>query len=299
MLLAVLMGGQARGRPLDPPRQARGREVVECPEVRVEYESKQKQLAEKICLEAEEIRRRVIKDLGLVAEGKIRVRLYASSAEFRKAVGAEKGSLTVGIAYSSGDYLEMDASGLLESPRKVLAHEITHVLLGQHLGSKIETLPLWLNEGLAQVESGPLPLSAREALWEAASRGSLPALSSLEGEFPDEEEAKGLAYVQSEAAVEFLRDRYGKEAISKLLGLLREGKGFDEAFSEAMGTTFPEFAGEWEELLNRRPLWEVLFRGGAPYIIWAVAALLVVYGFLRLRRRGRAKMKEWEEEERG
>ena len=270
--------------------------TIEGTAIRVEYESKQEALARAVCSEGADVRRRVVDDLGLKAEGEIGIRLYSSSPAFREAIGAQKGEIIVGIAHSHGDFIEMDASGLLESPHQILAHEITHILLQQDLRRNVESLPLWMNEGLAQMEAGPLPVDAKEQLYEIASQGRLPSLDSLAEAFPEQEQGASLAYLQSQAAVEFLRDRYGIDSLRRLLGLLRDGKGFQDSFQEATGVAFPQFQSEWEELLRHRSPWELLFRGGAPFGIWAAAALLVIYGFLRLRRRWKRKIREWERE---
>ena len=104
-----------------------------------------------------------------------------------------------------------------------LPHELTHILLFERMGNAYQSLPGWLNEGLAVMqEQNPDPLYAL-ALDEALQQGAILPLESLCAEFPYDGDTAALAYAESHAFVTYLRDMYGMGGILRLLDAYQEG----------------------------------------------------------------------------
>ncbi len=99
--------------------------------------------------------------------------------------------------------------------RRILKHELTHSFVHQATQGRC---PVWFNEGLAQLEEGATTASQGTQLSRAFAEGHALPLSALEAPFYKLSAAQaGLAYAESLAALEFIRDRYGMGEIRRLL----------------------------------------------------------------------------------
>lgn len=107
--------------------------------------------------------------------------------------------------------------------RRRLYHEYVHVVV-HHLAK--ENVPWWLNEGLAEVLSAELSEAELELLRRARQQDALFHLSDLSDSQLDSQEVGALtvAYNQSHATVEFLKQRFGTRNFANLLAALAEGE---------------------------------------------------------------------------
>lgn len=110
-----------------------------------------------------------------------------------------------------------------EELRRRLYHEYVHVVV-HHLAKN--NVPWWLNEGLAETFSSDLKDSEIKLLQRARKSDSLFRLSDLSESQLDERQvaALTLAYKQSHATVEFLKQRFGTRRFATLLAALAEGE---------------------------------------------------------------------------
>jgi tetratricopeptide (TPR) repeat protein len=101
---------------------------------------------------------------------------------------------------------------------RVLKHELTHSFVRQ---ITLGRCPTWFNEGLAQLEEGSTTAALGSQLARAFAAGKIPAYTSMEGSFinlpPDQ---VALAYAESLAALEYLRDTLGMGEVRRMLKLL-------------------------------------------------------------------------------
>ena len=122
-----------------------------------------------------------------------------------------------------------DLSEVTPQLETVLKHELTH----SFVHTIVPNCPVWLNEGLAQLEEGKsfttLPPNMRTKL---AKTETVP-LHDLEGAFTgmNGDQAR-LAYAKSLAATEYLRESYGLPGVRRLLDELAEGKEMELALRE-------------------------------------------------------------------
>lgn len=181
---------------------------------------------------------------------------------------------------------------------ETLRHEMTHLMVHHHVGRKI---PSWLDEGLAQWVSGGLGelLSPRKKslLRQAVLSGRLIRIQALSDGFPTDERDFRLAYAQSESIVTFIIGRYGLEAVLSVLDHLKAGDEWEAAIERGLGASFAEVEGQWLAKLQKERSWFLLL---SPYlfeILFAMAAVALVVGFLRAYLRKRAYFRNQEEEE--
>jgi tetratricopeptide (TPR) repeat protein len=130
----------------------------------------------------------------------------------------------------------------------VLKHELTHTFVH----ALDPNCPLWLNEGLAQLEEGKSASTFPPPVLKQLIKADAVALHDLEGSFTglNAEQAK-LAYAKSLAATEFLRDTYGMPGVHRLLTMLAEGKGTEPALRELTDDAYDGLERELRTYLTR------------------------------------------------
>jgi hypothetical protein len=139
----------------------------------------------------------------------------------------------------------------------LITHEMTHAfafdLIPRGLGYGIQqrSIPLWVDEGLADYFRGlwePLDLMM---IRDAALTDKVPKLSKVEFEAF----SGRLVYNMGHACFEFMEARYGKEGIRQFLYTLRKGilgGGPEELFKQAFRTTPEEFDNAFDKWLKER-----------------------------------------------
>ena len=120
----------------------------------------------------------------------------------------------------------------------ILAHELSHVHLGQHRGHYTMAIPVWFHEGLASYAAlgGGADLVTDADAWAAATRAHF---------LPDEEHLpwqRRMAHTWNlpvsifyRQALLFVRDLHARDpgAFLRLLRSLEAGADFDAAFAQA------------------------------------------------------------------
>ncbi len=106
---------------------------------------------------------------------------------------------------------------------RVLRHELVHIF---NLEQTRFQVPHWFTEGLAVVnENYPRPQQWNQLLLERVPSGELMNLDDIDLGFirPRTQDTWHLAYCQSQLYVEYLKDKYGPQAIGALLTAFRDG----------------------------------------------------------------------------
>ena len=115
---------------------------------------------------------------------------------------------------------------------RILKHELTHSFINQMTRGRC---PTWLNEGVAQMEE-PRSVGSEAhqlALIYRANR-NVP-LNQLEGGFTSYSGiAASMAYLESLAAVEYIRDIYSMSSVSMVLKRIGEGMSTEAALRAAI-----------------------------------------------------------------
>jgi hypothetical protein len=187
------------------------------------------------------------------------------------------------------------SSFLRPNMERVLIHEMSHVAL--HRAVDGQPVPRWFTEGVAIHQAGEHSLARIRTLWDGTLRGDLVPLSRLSRAFPARHDEVNLAYAQSADLVRRMLDGEGDRVrFGRLIAKLREGTPFAQAFHGAYGVTLERFEQRWiGELRHRFGRWPSLLMGLTG--VWALAAGLLVVGYVRTRRRHRATLRRWAIEE--
>ena len=238
------------------------------------------------------------KELGKMFSWSLDIRpqvvLVKNTLAFRKLARNE---LFVAFAVPAKSLIVIDYSRMNQHPfslRITFKHELCHLLLHRHIENR--HLARWLEEGICQWASDGIG----EIFFDKSSSGLDAAIMTdrvlplrrLANTFPRDKPSLMLAYEQSKSLVNYIDRKYGKDAILDLLGHLKNGQSMDAAVLKSIGITTVELEKNWLTHLERTPRWLVYLADNLYGIIFFLAALLTIFGFVRRIMRRKA----WEGE---
>ncbi len=118
-------------------------------------------------------------------------------------------------------------------------HELTHLIFKDVAGKS--TIPLWLNEGLANYEANLTSIS-NELLAKSIKQGTHILLGDLFriAAYPESKDMRELFYAQSEKLVEFLITQYGREKFRRFCDLILKDKSFKDAMDSVYSKDFKD-----------------------------------------------------------
>lgn len=248
--------------------------------------------AEYLAQRIESIRDEVAATIGRDWPGVTELRLGFGREEYEALAltGGAPPSWAVALAYPDRNIVLVEAHSLIQGDGQVtLRHELVHVGLGQ-LG---RGWPRWFQEGLAQELTGERRYRMEQytTLARAVAIDRVFRFQDLTSGFPSRPEDVEIAYAQSAAFVQFLKERYGHAAFETLIDRVRSGDVFETAFGVAFRSPLSvEEKAFRDELPARYPWWPLLVSGGTA--LWGLMSLLVVVAYLKRRHQKAARRAE-------
>jgi hypothetical protein len=186
--------------------------------------------------------------LGVTESEPIDFFVYADEAAFYDAVGPGTRENVVGTAVASirTMFALIAPNDVTDAEvRRVVPHELTHLVFDTAVHNPYHSPPLWLNEGVATYLSVGFTTGDRSAVESASRRGRLMPLTALGGQFPTTYERFSLAYAESVSAVDYLVREHGTAALVELVNSYGDGVTDDEAFTAALGMDLAAFDEAW------------------------------------------------------
>jgi len=113
--------------------------------------------------------------------------------------------------------------------------------------------------------------------------------------FPGDEKSLVLAYEQSKNLIEYIESRYGRGSIIRILNYAREGYSADDSVQRSLGVNLNELERSWLTHLRGRHTWFSYLSSNLYTILFLVAGIATIYGFIRFLKRKR----EYADEEEG
>jgi len=196
---------------------------------------------------------RITDDLRLPEVHSFIVVITSTEEEFHALTGGEIPDWGIGAANPMQRILFLKSPRFASTEtdhRKVVIHELSHVLLGMVLDGKLS--PRWFDEGFALYEAGELGLGRTTNLARSLFSGEFLNLAQIEDVLIFQKEKAALAYQESRSAIDHLITSYGMDAFTDIAWLLRDGKTMEDGFYEAIGISLEEFQDEWMQKLRRR-----------------------------------------------
>ncbi len=214
---------------------------------RAEYEGRVQQ-------SVEEARQTVIRLLGVTRKLPLDVILYSKS-EFAIHHGESYAQMVAGT-YSQNAIRMNDSAEVNARNQIVLVHEFVHAVVDELAQSHSERVPVWVNEGLAEIiewraegHEGPRPAMARH-LKDLAAQQRLPNFNDMRRASLISQDEPETAYAFSAIAVRTLAAKVG---MSQVLAFIRgsgEGKNGDDLFRTHFGKDLNGFQKEMEAELK-------------------------------------------------
>jgi len=209
-----------------------------------------------------------------------------------------RNELFVAFAVPEKNLIVIDYARMNRHPfslRMTFKHELCHLLLHRHIGSR--RLPRWLEEGICQWASDGIGEIFIDKSWSGLDAAIMADrvldLRRLTKTFPRDKPSLVLAYEQSKSVVNYIDRQYGKGVVLDLLGHLKNGESMEAAALKSLGISTDELEKDWLSHLESTPRWLVYLADNLYGILFFVAALLTILGFVRrIMRR-----KVWESEE--
>ena len=133
---------------------------------------------------------------------------------------------------------------------RVLKHELTHSFVSQMSSNRC---PTWLNEGIAQMEEGRSAASYGRQLAQLFGAGNEIPFNMLEGSFMSFSTPEAtVAYAESLAATEYIRDAYGMSEIARILERLSQGSSTEAALRATVHSDYRQLRDEITSKLKER-----------------------------------------------
>jgi tetratricopeptide (TPR) repeat protein len=201
-------------------------------------------------------------DLGLQPTDPIRVEILGAPADLAKMSPLTEAEIETTGTIALSKYNKL----MVVSPRATLfgypwmdtlAHEYTHLLVAR---LSHDTVPVWLQEGLARFEQSrwrlapQVQLSATEQalLTAGLKKGRLITFDEMHpsmAKLPSQE-AAALAYAEVYTLVGWMQQKIGYKGLRDVIAAQKDGKSAKRAVAEAMSLTWPQVETEWHAHLK-------------------------------------------------
>jgi len=265
------------------------------PHVEIRYWPNQEDAAYEVRRYAAEALPLLAQVLGLPNDQTVTIEIARSQEEFNRLVGQRMPDWTLGVAFHHQLRVVLKP---LRGPdlRRLVIHELTHVMLDRKLGKAGAEAPRWVHEGLAQWMEGDMTPAQKDVLGQAAVEGRLLRLSELNAAFEGKRERVDLAYAQSVTLIQYMQEHGPPGALGKFLEYLAQTGDETLALRWAMAQDPAVVEKRWLEATRA----QYLARGvplSVDLAIFALMALLFVVAVvvrMRIAREIRERMQEEE-----
>jgi len=228
---------------------------------------------------------RIGQELNVTLSDPLHLYLYASTEALQSALLPRQREWIGGEAFPELNTLLIavpPAEGYTLFMRRIIPHEITHILLHHATGGAIARVPPWLNEGLATFNEELPDPDAALMLQAALKEDRLLPLDSLCGTFPSDAEQVRLAYAQSASLVRFVRDFYGEQALAGLISAYANGMSCRGAVDRVLGLSLEQLDSRWRAHLGAQTPQAALWRAAAPWLLLVLGSGLMILLYLDL-----------------
>jgi hypothetical protein len=157
-------------------------------------------------------------------------------------------------------------------------------------------LPRFIDEGFASWFAGEWTFSNVTTVAAAQITKSIMPLKEIDDVNSFHQGKANLAYSQSYLVVFYIYQKYGELGFLDLLEEFHKGKGLNEAFHNGLDISFWMFEVDYRKFLSEK--YTLLSILSDSMGLWIVLAIVVVIGFVLIKRRRKHAIDRWREEER-
>jgi len=181
----------------------------------------------------------------------------------------------------------------------VVRHEACHLYLGTWEQKYHRILPLWFNEGIAEWVSGALHMSYQEQLLDSIAFHQTIDFKKLRYQFPASSKQARQAYLQALNMIEYLVKEHGTTIVKKILSQYAHRQDFNQALLKSVGMNLQKLQQSWLKHISPSSIWLWIWKITRLFSIFTIMAILVIWAYLRQRKKARQLRAQWEQEEDG
>jgi len=119
-------------------------------------------------------------------------------------------------------------------------------------------------------------------LDEAILSGNIIRIRRMTRRFPKDKLSLLLAYEESKSFVQYIKEEFGENGILSILGHLKNGDEVETAIPKVLSISFDELEERWYRDLRRKRTWFVYLATHLYEILFFLAALTAIFGFVKL-----------------
>jgi len=195
---------------------------------------------------------RLVEDTGAYLEKPVKLYIYANADDLKGAMVYPQ-EWWGGVTFTRYSIISIGiAPNNLDWGKTAIAHELSHLVIGQMTLNPYNSPPTWLDEGLAMHTEGMLGPEFATYLSRAIAEDGLISVQSLSSPFSAYAEEAYLAYAQSYSLVEFLITNYGQSKMLELLNTFRQGSGYDAALQTVYGFDMDGLDSLWRDYVTKQ-----------------------------------------------
>ncbi|MCX7930716.1 MAG: BamA/TamA family outer membrane protein [Chlorobi bacterium] len=202
---------------------------------------------------AEDALASLIQHFGYRPTKRLRIIIYGSHNQFQQTnvIGQLLPEGVGGVTELFKNRMVLPYEGDWDKFRHVIHHELVHAYLNEMFyGGTIQyalmsqvSIPLWMNEGLAEFESlDGLDTQTDMFMRDLALSQELRPLDQLNGY---------LAYRGGQAFYAYIERQYGRNKVAELIHKLRNSPTPSAAFEATFGKTLQDFSDEWVNAMKK------------------------------------------------
>jgi len=211
-------------------------------------------LAQTLLREGQAALDRLQNEIGVRPQKPVHIYVYHNPQDMAAALapnspGYDEQIQTLGVAVADDTLLLL---GNHPEIHQTIAHELTHIVVGLATENPYAGIPHWLDEGLAMYAEGPLESGNAAALQEAIRQDALISVRSLSGYTGDPNQVD-LYYGEAYSVVDFLLRTYGRDKMTQLLAVFKQGTLQDDALQQVYGFGLDELDVRWRASLGLQP----------------------------------------------
>ena len=193
------------------------------------------------------------RSFGVKGDEPIHIVVYGSNRDFATSLPPNSAEWIGGQAHPELGLIVtgiQPGSGAAREIRRVIPHEISHLVLHQATANPYGGPAHWLDEGLATYNQETRDASLLPLLTRAVEDGKLIPVRALNSNFPLDPDEARLSYAESLSLVEYLIETYGEAKLGELLTSFRNELSYDEALKATLGIDTDELDRQWKASLG-------------------------------------------------
>lgn len=183
----------------------------------------------------------------------IRLVIYGNDDDFMEALPPNSADWIGGQAHPGLNLIVAQVqpgAGAEREIRRMVPHEVSHLILQQATENPWNSPPNWLDEGLAVYNQETPDADLPDILDDAVGDGELIPVRALGSSFPLDPDQAFLSYAESQSIATFIIEELGESEMAELIAVFRDEVSYDEAVERALGMSVEELDAAWKAWLG-------------------------------------------------